>query len=552
MSNSEKIIPDIAADEPSATQVAPVKKRGRPKKSSVNDVETKESNNIESAKGAVNSYVLPAIPELLNDDVEKNEIPASKSVNRNTGSEPKVIEDLGPKSNGQTNAATHDGQPASSEANNHASSGNNHFNGGGSRLRRSRAGKNNGTRSRLLKEENELTDTLDPRTGKESNQGQNQSNYQLVEIKGLLDIHDTFAFVRVGGYLSTPSDAYVSISLVRKLHLRKGDVIQGLVKISNEPNPKQKFNPLHQILSVNGLPPEQAAERPNFDKLTPLYPDQRLRLETSESKKITERLIDLISPIGKGQRGLIVAPPKAGKTMILQKVANAITDNNPDVKLMVVLVDERPEEVTDMERTVKGEVISSTFDRQPQDHTAVAELAIERAKRLVETGADVVVLLDSITRLSRAYNLAMPQSGRVLSGGVDSGALYPPKKFFGAARNIENGGSLTIIATALVETGSKMDEVIFEEFKGTGNLEIRLSRELADKRIFPAIDINASGTRKEELLMDPQELEIVYRLRRLLAGLDVEQATDMMLKQLKKTGSNAEFLLQVAKTTPEG
>jgi transcription termination factor Rho len=375
--------------------------------------------------------------------------------------------------------------------------------------------------------------------------------FELQTFNGLLDIRDNYASLRTVGYLPSPQDAYIPMNYIRKYNLRKGDVLSASVKVPLEPNPRQKFNPVAEIFQVNGQPVEAATERIFFDKLTPLYPDQRLRLETDDPSKVTERLIDLIAPIGKGQRGLIVAPPKAGKTMILQKIANAITANAPEVKLMVVLVDERPEEVTDMQRTVQGEVISSTFDRQPQDHTMVAELAIERAKRLVEAGNDVVVLLDSITRLSRAYNLAQPQSGRVLSGGVDSAALYPPKKFFGAARNIENGGSLTIIATALVETGSKMDEVIFEEFKGTGNLEIRLSRELADKRIFPAIDINASGTRKEELLLDPRELEIVYRLRRLLAGLEVEAATDMMLKQLKKTGSNAEFLLQVAKTTPE-
>jgi len=313
---------------------------------------------------------------------------------------------------------------------------------------------------------------------------------------------------------------------------------------------RQKFNALVRVDSVNGRPPEQAQARPEFAKLTPLYPHQRLRLETA-STNLTTRVIDLVSPIGKGQRGLIVSPPKAGKTMIMQAIANAITANNPEVHLMVVLVDERPEEVTDFQRNVKGEVISSTFDRPASDHTMVAELAIERAKRLVELGHDVIVLLDGITRLGRAYNLAAPASGRILSGGVDSSALYPPKKFFGAARNIEGGGSLTILATALVETGSKMDEVIFEEFKGTGNMELRLSRGLADKRIFPAVDVDASGTRREEYLMTGDELKISWKLRRVLAALDQQAALELVLAQLKKTASNAEFLLQVQKTTPD-
>ena len=298
--------------------------------------------------------------------------------------------------------------------------------------------------------------------------------------------------------------------------------------------------PLQSITLINGLSVEEAQDRPNFSKLTPLYPDERLRMETTPNR-IIGRLIDIVSPIGKGQRGLIVSPPKAGKTITLQNIANAIAVNNPEVHLMVVLVDERPEEVTDMERTVKGEIISSTFDRPASDHTIVAELAIERAKRLVELGQDVVVLLDSMTRLARAYNIAAPASGRILSGGVDAQALYPPKKFFGAARNIENGGSLTIISSALVETGSKMDEVIFEEFKGTGNMELRLSRELADKRLFPAVDINASGTRREELITNPQELPVLYSLRRLLGGLEPEQAYQTLVPRLKKTMTNADF-----------
>jgi transcription termination factor Rho len=300
--------------------------------------------------------------------------------------------------------------------------------------------------------------------------------------------------------------------------------------------------------TINGVDPEEARARPEFAKLTPLYPQERLRLET-EPHLLASRVIDLVSPIGKGQRGLIVSPPKAGKTMIMKEIANAITTNNPEVHLMVVLVDERPEEVTDMQRSVKGEVIASTFDRPAQDHTIVAELSIERAKRLVELGHDVVILLDGITRLGRAYNLAAPASGRILSGGVDSTALYPPKKFFGAARNIENGGSLTILATALVETGSRMDEVIFEEFKGTGNMELKLDRKLADKRTFPAIDVDASGTRREDILMSPEELQIVWKLRRVLHALEMQQALELLLDRMKKTKNNYEFLRQVQQTT---
>ena len=327
----------------------------------------------------------------------------------------------------------------------------------------------------------------------------------LVPVAGILDVLDNYAFVRTTGYLPGPNDVYVSLSMVRKYGLRKGDAITGAVRQPREGERREKFNALVRLDTVNGADPEAAKDRVEFNKLTPLYPQERLRLET-EPTILTTRVIDLVAPIGKGQRGLIVSPPKAGKTMVMQAIANAITTNNPECHLMVVLVDERPEEVTDMQRSVKGEVIASTFDRPASDHTTVAELAIERAKRLVELGHDVVVLLDSITRLGRAYNLAAPASGRILSGGVDSTALYPPKRFFGAARNIENGGSLTILATALVETGSKMDEVIFEEFKGTGNMELKLRREFADKRIFPAIDVDASGTRKEELLMSKDEL----------------------------------------------
>jgi transcription termination factor Rho len=372
----------------------------------------------------------------------------------------------------------------------------------------------------------------------------------LIPIAGILDVLESqgYAFVRTTGYLPGPNDVYVSLSQVRKHGLRKGDVIEGAVRQPREGDRREKFNALVRLDKVNGLDPERSASRPEFSKLVPLYPQDRLRLETESGNMIT-RIIDLICPIGKGQRGLIVSPPKAGKTTILQAIANAITKNNPECHLMVVLVDERPEEVTDMQRTVKGEVIHSTFDHPADDHTTVAELAIERAKRLVEMGHDVVILLDNITRLGRAYNNSAPASGRILSGGVDSTALYPPKRFFGAARNIENGGSLTILAAALIETGSRMDEVIFEEFKGTGNMELRLRRELAEKRLFPAVDVDASSTRKEEILLAPEELKIVWQLRRVLHALEPQQALELLMEQMRKTKSNAEFLLQVQKTT---
>ena len=370
----------------------------------------------------------------------------------------------------------------------------------------------------------------------------------LTPISGILDVLDNYAFVRTQGYLPSTNDAYVSLSMVKKWGLRKGDIVTGVMRAQRE-GERQKYNPLVRVETINGTDPEQAKGRPEFNKLTPLYPQERFRLETTPTN-MTGRIIDLVAPIGKGQRGLIVSPPKAGKTMVMQAIANAISQNNPEVHLMVVLVDERPEEVTDFQRSVKGEVIASTFDRPADDHTTVAELAIERAKRLVELGHDVVVLLDGITRLSRAYNLAAPASGRILSGGVDSAALYPPKKFFGAARNVENGGSLTILATALVETGSKMDEVIFEEFKGTGNMELRLRREMADKRIFPAIDAVASGTRREEQLMTREELAIMWKLRRVLSGLDDQAALEMLVNRLKKTQTNLEFLHVISRTTP--
>ncbi|WP_080795422.1 transcription termination factor Rho [Corynebacterium pacaense] len=383
-----------------------------------------------------------------------------------------------------------------------------------------------------------------------------QHDEPLQDIAGILDIVDSnVAFVRTTGYHAAPSDVFVSNQLIRRMGLRSGDAVTGQVRMNHGGGNsyggrnRQKYNNLTRVETINGLPAEEARNRPEFGRLTPLYPNQRLRLET-EQRILTTRVIDLIMPIGKGQRALIVSPPKAGKTTILQNIANAISTNNPECYLMVVLVDERPEEVTDMQRSVNGEVISSTFDRPPSEHTAVAELAIERAKRLVEQGQDVVVLLDSITRLGRAYNNSSPASGRILSGGVDSNALYPPKRFLGAARNIENGGSLTIIATAMVETGSAGDTVIFEEFKGTGNAELKLDRKISERRVFPAVDVNPSGTRKDELLLNPDEARVMHKLRRILSALDNQQAIDLLIKQLKKTKSNAEFLMQVASSAP--
>ncbi|MGW4096833.1 transcription termination factor Rho [Mycobacterium sp. NPDC004974] len=397
------------------------------------------------------------------------------------------------------------------------------------------------------------------RRGERGTEGGNETELReddvVQPVAGILDVLDNYAFVRTSGYLAGPNDVYVSMNMVRKNGLRRGDAVTGAVRVPREGgesggnNPRQKFNPLVRLDSVNGGPVEAAKNRPDFTKLTPLYPNQRLRLETTP-ERLTTRVIDLIMPIGKGQRALIVSPPKAGKTTIMQDIANAITKNNPECHLMVVLVDERPEEVTDMQRSVKGEVIASTFDRPPSDHTQAAELAIERAKRLVEQGKDVVVLLDSITRLGRAYNNASPASGRILSGGVDSTALYPPKRFLGAARNIEHGGSLTIIATAMVETGSTGDTVIFEEFKGTGNAELKLDRKIAERRVFPAVDVNPSGTRKDELLLSTDEFAVVHKLRRVLSGLDSHQAIDLLMSQLRKTKTNYEFLVQVSKTAP--
>ena len=373
---------------------------------------------------------------------------------------------------------------------------------------------------------------------------------ELIEIEGLLDLRDDgYGFLRTKSYHPSPNDVYVSINQVRRYHLRKGDTIVGGFRpaASNE-----KYPALLRVDTVAGVDPEVARLRPRFEDLTPLFPDEKLNLETNAGKgDLTPRIVDLLSPIGKGQRGLIVSPPKAGKTTVMKQIAQSIEANNPEVHLMVLLVDERPEEVTDMRRSVNGEVIASTFDRPAEEHTHVAELCIERAKRLVEQGRDVVIILDGITRLARAYNLAAPATGRIMSGGVDSGALYPPKKFFGAARNIEEGGSLTIIASALVETGSKMDEVIFEEFKGTGNMELKLDRRLAERRIYPAIDVNASSTRHEELLFDREALPQVWKLRRVLNGLASEgrdaAGLELLIDKLKSTRSNAEFLAEIGR-----
>lgn len=411
--------------------------------------------------------------------------------------------------------------------------------------RRGRRGRRNRNRNR------------DNHNGRD-NQSDNQNfdPQELQEVAGIVDIVDNnTAFVRTTGYRQNPADVFVNNKIVRQNGLRSGDAVVGQVRANGQGHShgsgrnRQRYNQLVRVDSVNGMTPDEAKARKEFHKLTPLYPNKRLRLET-EPNILTTRVIDLVMPIGKGQRALIVSPPKAGKTTILQNVANAISTNNPECYLMVVLVDERPEEVTDMQRSVRGEVIASTFDRPPAEHTAVAELAIERAKRLVEMGQDVVVLLDSITRLGRAYNNSSPASGRILSGGVDSNALYPPKRFLGAARNIEEGGSLTIIATAMVETGSAGDTVIFEEFKGTGNAELKLDRKIAERRVFPAVDVNPSGTRKDELLMGPDEARVMHKLRRILSALDPQQSIDMLIKQLKKTKTNGEFLMGVANSAP--
>lgn len=436
--------------------------------------------------------------------------------------------------------------------------------------RGSRNQRNRRNRNRDNNNDDQRNNRRDRQRNNRRNRGRNQIEVEdtelteddvLAPVAGILDVLDNYAFIRTSGYLPGPNDVYVTMKQVRQYNLRKGDAVVGAIRAprddennnegNNGNNRRNRYTPLIKLATVNGVAADENKERVNFNKLVPLYPEERLRLE-SGAKSVGPRIIDLVAPIGKGQRGLIVSPPKAGKTMILQSIADSIKKNNPEVHLMMVLVDERPEEVTDMQRTVDGEVIASTFDRPAEDHTTVAELAIERAKRLVEQGRDVVVLLDSMTRLGRAYNQAAPASGRILSGGVDAAALYPPKRFFGAARNIENGGSLTILATALVETGSKMDEVIFEEFKGTGNMELRLSRSLAEKRIFPAVDVNASSTRREENLLSPEELKIMWRLRRVLSSLEPQQALELLTTKIKETASNAEFLMVVNRTTLDG
>lgn len=428
--------------------------------------------------------------------------------------------------------------------NNHRDDNDDDHQGGG---RRGRRGRRNRNRNR------------DNHGGNNNQGGGNEQHFDpedLQEVAGIADVQDNgSAFIRTTGYRQSNSDVYVPQRLVRQAGLRSGDAVTGQVRANGQSHQqgngrnRRSYNQVVRVDTINGQTPEDAKGRKEFHKLTPLYPNRRLRLET-EPKILTTRVIDLVMPIGKGQRALIVSPPKAGKTTILQNIANAIATNNPECYLMVVLVDERPEEVTDMQRSVNGEVIASTFDRPPSEHTAVAELAIERAKRLVEMGQDVVVLLDSITRLGRAYNNSSPASGRILSGGVDSNALYPPKRFLGAARNIEEGGSLTIIATAMVETGSAGDTVIFEEFKGTGNAELKLDRKIAERRVFPAVDVNPSGTRKDELLMSPEEARVMHKLRRILSALDPQQSIDMLIKQLKKTKTNGEFLIGVANSAP--
>lgn len=483
-----------------------------------------------------------------NDAENKADKPETRSQNRTDNAEQPRNENRGDNRDNRPNRESNDsggdgqggGQNRNNNGNNNNSTNTDDDERGGRRGRRFRDRRRRGER-----------------TGGEGgggNEAELREDDVVQPVAGILDVLDNYAFVRTSGYLAGPNDVYVSMNMVRKNGLRRGDAVTGAVRVAKEgdqSNQRQKFNPLVRLDSVNGGPVEAAKNRPEFSKLTPLYPNQRLRLETT-TERLTTRVIDLIMPIGKGQRALIVSPPKAGKTTIMQDIANAITKNNPECHLMVVLVDERPEEVTDMQRSVKGEVIASTFDRPPSDHTQAAELAIERAKRLVEQGKDVVVLLDSITRLGRAYNNASPASGRILSGGVDSTALYPPKRFLGAARNIEHGGSLTIIATAMVETGSTGDTVIFEEFKGTGNAELKLDRKIAERRVFPAVDVNPSGTRKDELLLSPDEFAIVHKLRRVLSGLDSHQAIDLLMSQLRKTKNNYEFLVQVSKTAPGG
>ncbi len=534
---------EAATDGSASDEAAPVKKPSRSRKKPV----AADAAEAPAEKAADAADAPAAAPAEASSDA--SETPAADGEQASTeGGESEGGRSRSRSRNRNRNRNERDGGNNGSGTSNNGGQNNGQNNGGSNNDRNNSnnnqddEGGSNRNRQRNKRRSNTQNDEFEPEIGEDD---------VLIPIAGVLDVLDNYAFVRTSGYLPGTSDVYVSLGQVKKYNLRKGDAIVGAIKQprEGEQSGRQKYNALVKVDSINGLSVEDAANRVEFGKLTPLYPQERLRLETG-AEKLTQRIIDLVAPIGKGQRGLIVAPPKAGKTIVLQQIANAIATNNPEVHLMVVLVDERPEEVTDMQRTVKGEVIASTFDRPAEDHTTVAELAIERAKRLVELGRDVVVLLDSITRLGRAYNLAAPTSGRVLSGGVDASALYPPKRFFGAARNIENGGSLTILATALVETGSKMDEVIFEEFKGTGNSELRLSRQLADKRIFPAVDVNASSTRREEMLLSPDEVKITWKLRRALAGLDTQQALEVVLGKLSDTQSNVEFLVQMQKSMP--
>ncbi|PCE14849.1 transcription termination factor Rho [Microbacterium sp. SZ1] len=563
-----------AADAPSAAADAPKAKAPRRSRAKKADAESSAEPTAEAGAEQKSGDEKPAREAKPAGDEKpagENAVEAADSAEepkkgrgRRTAKKPAADTDAAPADEKPAESAPADAQPSGDATSDNAEGGEEQ--GGRSRNRNRSRNRGRGQNGNGQQEQQQSAPADDEQGGNGRNRQRNKrrggaptdefeteigEDDVLIPIAGILDVLDNYAFVRTTGYLAGPSDVYVSLGQVKKYNLRKGDAIVGSIKQprEGEQQGRQKYNALVKVDSINGLSVDDAATRVEFGKLTPLYPQERLRLETAP-EKLTQRIIDLVAPIGKGQRGLIVAPPKAGKTIVLQQIANAIAQNNPEVHLMVVLVDERPEEVTDMERSVKGEVIASTFDRPAEDHTTVAELAIERAKRLVELGRDVVVLLDSITRLGRAYNLAAPASGRVLTGGVDASALYPPKRFFGAARNIENGGSLTILATALVETGSKMDEVIFEEFKGTGNSELRLSRQLADKRIFPAVDVNASSTRREEMLLSADEVKITWKLRRALAGLDQQQALEVVLGKLKETHSNVEFLVQMQKSIP--
>jgi len=569
-----------AADAPAADAEAPAKparKRATSKKADVADAPAEDtaaeaaSDKAVSDKGAADKGAdkgaADAPADASGDEAAPAKRPArgrrgAKQADADASSEQAETDsagsDSGDKGEQQTDGDTGDGEGGGRRSRNRSRNRGRGQNGGQSGSQNG-GGQNGGASDSSSSDDEQSSGRTRQRNKRRGGGNQTADEFEteigeddvLIPIAGILDVLDNYAFVRTTGYLAGASDVYVSLGQVKKYNLRKGDAVVGAIKQprEGEQQGRQKYNALVKVDSVNGLSPDDAANRVEFGKLTPLYPQERLRLETAP-EKLTQRIIDLVAPIGKGQRGLIVAPPKAGKTIVLQQIANAIAQNNPEVHLMVVLVDERPEEVTDMQRSVKGEVIASTLDRPAEDHTTVAELAIERAKRLVELGRDVVVLLDSITRLGRAYNISAPASGRVLTGGVDASALYPPKRFFGAARNIENGGSLTILATALVETGSKMDEVIFEEFKGTGNSELRLSRQLADKRIFPAVDVNASSTRREEMLLSADEVKITWKLRRALAGLDPQQALEVVLGKLKETGSNVEFLFQMQKSIP--